>query len=97
METTISWVTACPRRPINKFAELLSPKKGAVCLDIASATGSLTLALADKVGPEGNVIGIDLAQAMLDYSERKARASQVEEYRVDTDERAESRIPGQHV
>ncbi len=34
----------------------------------------MTLALADKVGPEGHVTGIDLAQAMLDYSERKARA-----------------------
>lgn len=63
-----------PEKTDNKFAELLSPKKGAVCLDIASATGSMTLALADKVGPEGHVIGIDLAQAMLDYSERKARA-----------------------
>ncbi|HST05069.1 MAG TPA: class I SAM-dependent methyltransferase [Chloroflexia bacterium] len=63
-----------PEKTDNQFAELLSPRKGAVCLDIASATGSLTLALADKVGPEGRVVGIDLAQAMLDYSERKARA-----------------------
>ena len=43
-------------------------------LDVATASGTLALALADKVGPKGTVVGIDLAKGMLDYAERKARA-----------------------
>ena len=57
-----------------RFAELLEPKKGDRCLDIATASGTLALALADRVGPDGRVVAIDLAQAMLDLAERKARA-----------------------
>jgi ubiquinone/menaquinone biosynthesis C-methylase UbiE len=57
-----------------RFAELLAPQTGDVCLDIATASGTLALALADKVGREGRVVAIDLAQGMLDYAERKARA-----------------------
>jgi len=57
-----------------RFAELLAPKRGDVCLDIATASGSMALALADRVGPEGKVVAIDLAQGILDYAERKARA-----------------------
>ncbi|MGA7730362.1 MAG: class I SAM-dependent methyltransferase [Chloroflexia bacterium] len=57
-----------------RFAELLEPKKGDRCLDIATASGTLALALADRVGADGRVVAIDLAQAMLDLAERKARA-----------------------
>jgi ubiquinone/menaquinone biosynthesis C-methylase UbiE len=63
-----------PEKTDNRFAELLTPKRGDVCLDIATATGSLALALADKVGPEGRVVAIDLSKGVLDYAERKARA-----------------------
>ncbi len=57
-----------------RFAELIAPSKGAICLDIATASGTLALALADRIGPQGRVVAIDLAQGMLDYAERKARA-----------------------
>jgi aconitate hydratase len=57
-----------------RFAELLEPKKGDRCLDIATASGTLALALADRVGADGRVVAIDLAQGMLDLAERKARA-----------------------
>lgn len=63
-----------PEKTDSRFAELLAPKKGDVCLDVATASGSMALALADRVGPEGKVVAIDLAQGMLDYAERKARA-----------------------
>ncbi|MEO5953392.1 MAG: class I SAM-dependent methyltransferase, partial [Chloroflexia bacterium] len=63
-----------PEKTDTRFAEMLAPKKGDVCLDIATATGSLALSLADKVGPDGRVVAIDLAQGMLDYAERKARS-----------------------
>lgn len=63
-----------PEKTDTRFAELLAPKAGDVCLDIATASGSMALALADRVGPKGKVVAIDLAQGMLDYAERKARS-----------------------
>lgn len=63
-----------PEKTDNRFVELLAPNNGDLCLDIATASGSLALALADKVGREGKVVAVDLSQSMLDYAERKARA-----------------------
>lgn len=56
------------------LADMLAPAPGARCLDIATATGTLAVALADRVGNDGKVVAIDLAQGMLDFAERKARA-----------------------
>lgn len=57
-----------------RLAQLLDPPPGAICLDIATATGTLAVALADRMGGQGEVVAIDLADGMLDYAERKARA-----------------------
>jgi ubiquinone/menaquinone biosynthesis C-methylase UbiE/3-isopropylmalate dehydratase small subunit len=58
----------------HKLADLIAPKPGDQCLDVATATGTLAISLADKVGSRGKVVAVDLAEGMLQYSERKARA-----------------------
>ncbi|MDQ3928058.1 MAG: class I SAM-dependent methyltransferase [Chloroflexota bacterium] len=67
-----------------KLVEVISPSAGQRVLDVATGTGNLALALADRVGAEGKVVGIDLAQGMLEFAERKARARKVKnvEYRM---------------
>ena len=44
--------------------------RGGAALDVACGTGKLTAALADAVGPEGRVVGVDLSPAMLDEARR---------------------------
>lgn len=45
--------------------ERLELARGDILLDVACGQGNFTLAFADRVGPEGLVIGIDIARAML--------------------------------
>lgn len=63
-----------PEKSDRRLAELLAPPQGAYCLDVATASGTLAIALADRIGPEGKVVAVDLAQGMLEFAERKARA-----------------------
>lgn len=57
-----------------RLVELVGSSPGQVCLDIATGTGNMAIALATRVGADGKVVGIDLAQGMLDFAQRKARA-----------------------
>jgi aconitate hydratase len=66
-----------PEKADRRLVELLSPKSGWQCLDVATASGTLALALADRVGSQGKVVAIDLAPAMLDFAARKVRAHKV--------------------
>jgi ubiquinone/menaquinone biosynthesis C-methylase UbiE len=60
-----------------KLSDLVAPKPGDKCLDVATGTGNLALALSSRVGNEGKVIAIDLAEGMLEFAQRKARARKV--------------------
>ncbi|HEV2317641.1 MAG TPA: class I SAM-dependent methyltransferase [Thermoplasmata archaeon] len=53
-------------------------------LDLASGTGEPSLSLAAKVGAKGSVLGLDLAEPMLEVAREKARSQGVTnvEYRV---------------
>jgi ubiquinone/menaquinone biosynthesis C-methylase UbiE len=53
--------------------ELASPAAGERVLDIACGTGLVTFAAAREVGPNGEVLGTDLSQRMIDAAERRAR------------------------
>jgi demethylmenaquinone methyltransferase / 2-methoxy-6-polyprenyl-1,4-benzoquinol methylase len=44
---------------------------GASVIDVCCGTGELSLALAERVGPAGEVIGVDFAPAMLGVAQRK--------------------------
>jgi demethylmenaquinone methyltransferase/2-methoxy-6-polyprenyl-1,4-benzoquinol methylase len=41
-------------------------------LDVATGTGDLAMALAERVGPDGEVVGSDFSEAMLELARRKA-------------------------
>ena len=48
-----------------RVVELLRPRPGQRVLDVGCGPGVLTLPLAGAVGPEGMVLGVDLAEGML--------------------------------
>lgn len=50
-------------------------------LDLGTGLGHVALAVADLVGPEGAVVGIDLATALLDHAKRRRAAAGAERVR----------------
>src|ERR1700687_1040009 len=52
--------------------EALSPRGGEVIVDVGCGTGQTVLQLADLVGPEGRVIGVDIAPLLLDAARERA-------------------------
>ncbi|MUL64484.1 hypothetical protein BOO86_08430 [Mycobacterium sp. CBMA 234] len=50
-------------------------KAGHRVLDIACGPGALAAALADRVGPSGEVLGVDAAHEMVDYARAHSRRS----------------------
>src|SRR5215211_3317567 len=63
-----------------KVIEATGLRTGGRSLDLACGTGSLTRALAQRVGPEGYVLGVDFSKEMLRVAER--RPSPNIEYRL---------------
>jgi ubiquinone/menaquinone biosynthesis C-methylase UbiE len=56
----------------SKTIELLSPPPGSSVLDVCCGAGASALPAAEFVGPKGKVIGVDLAQALLELARAKA-------------------------
>jgi ubiquinone/menaquinone biosynthesis C-methylase UbiE len=54
--------------------EALSPEPGNVVVDIGCGAGQSVLQLAARVGPEGRVIGLDIAPRLLEVASRRAGA-----------------------
>jgi SAM-dependent methyltransferase len=54
-----------------KAIEALDPGPGEVVLDIGCGAGQTLLQLAERVGPEGQVIGVDIAPRLLDIARRR--------------------------
>ena len=52
--------------------ELTSLSNGARVLDVCCGSGASALPAAETVGPKGNVIGVDLAEQLLDLARTKA-------------------------
>ncbi|MCJ1330244.1 hypothetical protein MMC10_006927 [Thelotrema lepadinum] len=55
------------------YIEYVNPQTGEVWLDLACGTGLVTLLAAEAVGPEGEVIGVDISQGMLDHAITKSK------------------------
>jgi ubiquinone/menaquinone biosynthesis C-methylase UbiE len=56
----------------SKTIELLSPPPGSSVLDACCGAGASALPAAEFVGPKGKVIGVDVAQALLELGRAKA-------------------------
>jgi len=54
-----------------RLIELSPLTAGARVLDVATGTGVIALAAADRVGPAGSVVGVDLSPDMLDRARQK--------------------------
>lgn len=52
--------------------EALSPKLGEVIVDIGCGAGQTVLQLAQRVGPDGQVIGVDIAASLLNLACQRA-------------------------
>ena len=61
-----------------KLIELLAPQKGDKILDFGCGVGNLTKILADRVGPQGKVIGIDPDAERLQLAREKYSADNLE-------------------
>ena len=59
-------------------------RKGMRVLDLASGTGEPSISIAERVAPGGSVLGIDLAEPMLEFAREKAAGRNVRniEFRV---------------
>jgi demethylmenaquinone methyltransferase/2-methoxy-6-polyprenyl-1,4-benzoquinol methylase len=55
-----------------RAADLAALSPGQRALDVACGTGDLTLALADRVAPGGEVVGTDFSERMLSLAREKA-------------------------
>ncbi|MDP1913070.1 class I SAM-dependent methyltransferase [Brevundimonas sp.] len=58
-------------------AERADPGAGARVLDVGCGAGATTLEMARRVGPEGQVVGIDVSEALLELGRKRARAEGV--------------------
>jgi demethylmenaquinone methyltransferase / 2-methoxy-6-polyprenyl-1,4-benzoquinol methylase len=55
-----------------RAADLAALSSGDRALDVATGTGDLAVELARRVGPEGEVVGIDFSEEMLTHARAKA-------------------------
>jgi demethylmenaquinone methyltransferase/2-methoxy-6-polyprenyl-1,4-benzoquinol methylase len=58
-----------------RAADLASVPPGGRALDVATGTGDLALELARRVAPDGEVVGIDFSERMLELARAKARVA----------------------
>jgi demethylmenaquinone methyltransferase / 2-methoxy-6-polyprenyl-1,4-benzoquinol methylase len=57
-----------------RAADLAALAPGGRALDVATGTGDLAIELAERVGPQGEVIGSDFSEGMLVHARRKSDA-----------------------
>jgi demethylmenaquinone methyltransferase / 2-methoxy-6-polyprenyl-1,4-benzoquinol methylase len=55
-----------------RAADLAGLQPGAAALDVACGTGDLAIALRERVGPAGRVVGLDFSERMLELARAKA-------------------------
>jgi demethylmenaquinone methyltransferase/2-methoxy-6-polyprenyl-1,4-benzoquinol methylase len=61
-----------------RAAAMTALREGDRALDVATGTGDLALALVDRVGPSGEVVGCDFSENMLELAREKAPGLQFE-------------------
>jgi ubiquinone/menaquinone biosynthesis C-methylase UbiE len=73
--TTSNFHTEGARRIVEAAGQ--SIKEGSYVLDLASGTGNVALAAAEKVGSEGRVLGIDISDTFLAQAASKAKQARL--------------------
>jgi SAM-dependent methyltransferase len=63
---------------VDAVVERLELREGATVLDVACGHGNFTAALAERVGREGLVIGVDISRAMLSRAAANLRARRLD-------------------
>ena len=53
------------------YVDWIQPSRGAYILDLACGTGLVTIPMAEAVGEEGYVLGVDITRAMLEEARKK--------------------------
>lgn len=56
-----------------KLLEMAGPRPGERVLDVACGTGLVTFPLAERVGADGEVVGTDISEEMIETAQGKAR------------------------
>jgi ubiquinone/menaquinone biosynthesis C-methylase UbiE len=70
--------------PLGRVAQDLAPPGlGERMLDIGCGTGQTTLALCERVGSQGSVLGIDISRPMLELARARARAAAIKNVRFE--------------
>lgn len=73
----------------DRMVDYLQPCRGWKVLDVAAGTGALCLSLAQAVGHEGKVVGIDLSESMLKRAEenmKKRAVANVDLFQMDAEQ-----------
>src|ERR1041384_6426297 len=65
------------RRFSERTLTLLAPRQDARVLDVGCGTGAFSIPAAERVGPRGRVVGVDLAERLLTRAREKAAARQL--------------------
>lgn len=78
-----------------KTIEYLSLNKGDIVLDVGCGAGASAIPAAEVVGKDGKVVGIDLAEKLLEYGKKKATKMNLKniEFRVGDMEKLEDYFP----
>jgi demethylmenaquinone methyltransferase/2-methoxy-6-polyprenyl-1,4-benzoquinol methylase len=66
-----------------RAADVAAPAPGASILDVCCGTGDLTFELAGRISPDGNVVGCDFSEPMLDLAREKAKRRGVDGVRFE--------------
>ena len=76
--------------------ERLALPSGATVLDVGCGTGASAIPAAEKVGPKGKVIGVDLAQSLLGLARDKAAARNLANIEFRLGDMENLGFPGEH-
>jgi ubiquinone/menaquinone biosynthesis C-methylase UbiE len=76
--------------------ERLELPLGAAVLDVGCGTGASALPAAEKVGPQGRVIGVDLAERLLEIARQKAESHELANIQFESGDMEHLGYPDDH-
>lgn len=84
------------REVFDRQAEILAAlelREGLAVADVGAGTGLFTLALAERVGPEGKVYAVDVQAYFLDHIGQKARKAELHNVTLVRADQASAKLP----